>query len=137
MFLKIFFILSTIFGTSFSFVNTISSISDIKSLDNIVSKPKKVVLFTGNGCRACINFKKKFNRLSEESPNVSMFEIVLNDLNHDDKTRTEILKFSNRMGIKVVPTVLIEDENESCKFSGVRKNYDDIEAAVLKLNTLT
>jgi len=137
MFLLLFYMSNFIFGTCVSFLTPINSTNDMKTLERIHSEPKKVVLFTGNGCRACINFKKKFNRLSEEYPTISMFEVVLNDLHQDDKLRRELLKFSNEMGVTVVPTVLIEDGDESFKFPGARGNYKNIEDAVFRLNTLT
>lgn len=116
-----------------SFLTPVPSIKDAKSLEVVKQKQKKVILFTGNGCRACIRFKKKFNRLLEDFPEVPMFEVKLNDMEMDSKERIEIMKYSNQMGIRVLPTLLIASNEDICCISGVKSNYDKIDKLLCDL----
>lgn len=116
-----------------SFLPSVISIKDAKSLEVVKQKQKKVILFTGNGCRACIKFKKKINRLAGDFPEVPIFEVKLNDMEMESTERIKIMKYSNHMGIRLVPTLLIDDNEETYSISGVKSNYEKIETLIRDL----
>jgi thiol-disulfide isomerase/thioredoxin len=111
----------------------ITNISNLETLDYVRTQTDKVILVTGSGCRSCIQFKKKFKSLKEEYPGVNIFEMSLNDLDVDYKTRIEIMKYSSSMGIRLLPTVIIEKNGEVKKLTGVKTNYEEIEKLMSEL----
>jgi hypothetical protein len=111
----------------------ITKISNLEILDYARKETDKVILVTGSACRACIQFKKKFKNLKEDYPGLNVFEMSLNDLGVDSKTRAEIMKYSNSMDIRLLPTVIIENNGEVEKLTGVKKNYEKIEKLMSEL----
>ena len=85
----------------------------------------KVNLFTGKACRQCIRFNKVFQDLIKKYPDVE-FETV--DLS-GDTFNSDGYEKAKCMKIKVVPTVLFENEHgeEESRMTGVPKNYKEIE----------
>ena len=124
-------LVSMVCTTSF-LIPTRMSVVHVKDTNSIKrmkeSDLPKVVLVTGKGCRACIEFKKKFLRMEEENKGIEFYKIVLNDFEHDVETRSSLYKYAQEKGIKTVPTVIFQDigreDGTVSLVSGVRKNYD-------------
>ena len=85
----------------------------------------KVNLFTGKSCRQCIKFNRVFKELVEKYPDVNFETIELTG----DKFNSDGYEKAKSMKIRVVPTVVFEDEygTEESRITAVSKNYKDIE----------
>lgn len=76
---------------------------------------KKLILFTYNECKYC---KSLMKRLDDNHIPYFNFDVI--------KNRTEWLEIVSRIGIDIVPTIYIkENDNDSGKFYQPNRDYKD------------
>lgn len=124
---------AALFHTCLGFtISTMSAVSigEPEGFNLMEKEEKKVILFTSEGCRSCIRYRKEFEDMSQRFSDVKMFRVTLGDPEQSREFRKSIMDFSKNRGIHRIPFVLVEDGPNSSGFTGIPKNYRLIEESV-------
>ena len=101
------------------------------SVLNVHSLKPTATLYSSNGCRACLNFEKKFNTLKTEYSGI-MFEKI--NISESDVTRK--IAYENK--INKIPLIIFKvEDDEVNRLTGVRSKYTEIEDTCKEISGFT